>query len=925
MQAKRFINAIGSDPGNCVLVVGSGLSKKGVRKGGAGLPDWDELMRLMISHLGESGRCNKATINQLRSMMKEDPPRYLDVAEEFYKAHEHDADGYEQFLRQHLAPPDLVDSEVHKIILNVGFRGIVSYNFDMVFEKQSDVLDKVVYPSLLEQIGRFRRKGFFAKIHGCISGPAKQLILTQTSFERLAADSKYAQLVRTIFLGHVVLCAGFSLRDPDFQSILRDLKNCWGTDMPLLYALVRNPGEKAPSNWLTKGVDILPYSDYSEIPKFFRKLAALSATRSTAAERPSSTRKPSRSRTSTARALDEEERRTADAETGRVRLLVEEWAKKQKIEEMHSVVSDYLKSLPTQVAREAALFRIAALCSDDQALHLCEHLLAQGTRGCLDLAFKIFCGVAEERSLYQLPPHPLLVPLHRWVLQEKIWEHGSADTVMRWLLSKEWSDHGVDLGATFREILDHVLKNPKREGLDDLYAEAEDIPGATEKIEKLAFSPGFIRPGDSDWRDRGIVREIRERKYRWSLCGRDLPPEELLAAAEAADRNMPDADSTICVADAVKTFLREFPHCTYVTIHGSSSAYDPMKARAMLDALAGLRKLRQQMLVMRKINDWGIFEERGSHAEDESEQLRTGLLIPLWWRYSSEMRIEYLKHCHRGRGPERVRSWTGQDLLLHDFMGLRYDIDEDFRREFNRSLETYRKPEKREKWDSKYEPRLLQELWRDRELKYEISEECPPELVRRIVTRRIDWDKSESGDVRWDESRRRAVEILEADSQLHEYVSAERSDYVVDNLLGSYDPQQRKVSLYARMIRLAAREFGIDKDALSTVVYIHETVHAFCHVGRDLNGRMWDGCPAVVPDSPEEQISKPQEAIAQYYTYKLLEWLGDDQLLKVFLSLEKACSPVYRAWRQTEQYSLEQMHAVLIQYRTVSGDWPPAH
>jgi hypothetical protein len=199
MQAKRFINAIASDPGNCVLLVGSGLSKKGVRKGGKGLPDWDELMKLMIAHLKESGRCSTATIDQLCLMMKEDPPRYLDVAEEFYKAHEHDADGYEQFLRQHLAPSDLVDSEVHKVILNVGFGGIVSYNFDMVFEKQSDVIDKVVYPSLLDQIGRFRRKGFFAKIHGCISGPAKQLILTRTSFERLAADTRYAQLVRRSF------------------------------------------------------------------------------------------------------------------------------------------------------------------------------------------------------------------------------------------------------------------------------------------------------------------------------------------------------------------------------------------------------------------------------------------------------------------------------------------------------------------------------------------------------------------------------------------------------------------------------------------------------------------------------------------------------------------------------------------------------
>jgi hypothetical protein len=915
---KRFINAIGGDPGNCVLVVGAGLSKKGVRKGGAGLPDWDGLMKLMIAHLQESGRYNKAAINKLRAMMKEDPPRYLDVAEEFYRAHEHDADGYEQFLRQHLAPSDLVDSEVHKVILNVGFRGIISYNFDMVFEKQSDRLDKVVYPSLLEQVGRFRRKGFFAKIHGCITGPAKQIVLTRTSYERLAADVKYSQLMRTVFLGHVVLCVGFSLRDPDFQSILSDLKNCWGIDMPPLYALMPDPGEDTRREWLTKGVDILPYEDHSDALDFFRKLGT-STGRRRVAEGRSLARKLSRPATAMSRTPDEKDREAADTETARLESLVEQWTKNLKIGEINASVSEYLERLPTVAAKEATLFRIAALCPDSTPF-LCPHLLTLGTRGCMDLASRIFCGSAKERSLYQLPPHPLHLPLHRWVLKEKLWEHGNEDAVMRWLLDERWNDHGVDLKATFREMFEHVQKNPEREGMDDLYAAAQDIPGAAAEIERLVFSPGFIR--GSGWREESIVREIRERKYKLSLRDRNLPPQELLDAAQEADKGMPDADAIICVADAVRTLLREFPHCTYLTLHGSSSAYDPSKAREILDALASLRKPEQQGRVIAGINHWGVFEERSSHSGEEAELLRKGLLIPLWWRYSSEMRVEYFRY-----GPkERMmlgHHWTGQELLLHDLMGMQYDIDEDFRREFNRSPETYRTPEEKAKFSGRYEPRLLQELWRDRELNYEISEECPPELIRRLATRRIDWDKLESGSARWDESKKRVAELLEANDLLRDYLSAERSNYVIDNLLGSYDPQRRKVTLYSQLIRFAARELGVDQDAVSTVVYIHETVHAFSHIGRDLNGHMWDSPPPLVADSPDEQISQAQEAIAQYYTYKLLDWLGDDRLFKAFLALEKVCSPVYRIWRQTEQYSLEQMRAVLIRYRSASSEWPP--
>ena len=71
------------------------------------------------------------------------------------------------------------------------------------------------------------------------------------------------------------------------------------------------------------------------------------------------------------------------------------------------------------------------------------------------------------------------------------------------------------------------------------------------------------------------------------------------------------------------------------------------------------------------------------------------------------------------------------------------------------------------------------------------------------------------------------------------------------------------------------------------------------------------------------QPSPPHEAIAQFYTFKLLEWLGDRRLLEAFLALEKACDPVYRAWRQTEHYSLENMRQVLVRYRSSSSEWPP--
>lgn len=295
------------------------------------------------------------------------------------------------------------------------------------------------------------------------------------------------------------------------------------------------------------------------------------------------------------------------------------------------------------------------------------------------------------------------------------------------------------------------------------------------------------------------------------------------------------------------------------------------------------------------------------------------MLVPLWWRYSSETRMRYLAESNRHRDMVPFPRWTGQEFLLSDMMGLRYDVDEDFRKEFDKSLVYY----DRLKGEGRYTPWQLQGLWSERELTYETVETAPPELARRVVTRRADPEGSQHGDKQWEEAEQEVQAMLENRDALKRIVSAERRDYVIDNLLGAYDPAKRRVILYHRMLSLAAHDLGVHCDALSTIVYMHETVHAFAHLGRDLSNRIWNGC--LVPEAfcPEYRIARAMEGIAQFYTYKLLERLDDKRLLDTFLKLEQHSDPVYREWRKTEQYSLEAMRAVLMRLRDLETEWPP--
>ena len=91
--------------------------------------------------------------------------------------------------------------------------------------------------------------------------------------------------------------------------------------------------------------------------------------------------------------------------------------------------------------------------------------------------------------------------------------------------------------------------------------------------------------------------------------------------------------------------------------------YDPEKAQAILEILAGIKRKEEQLTALWAIDRWPE-EMRGllSLGED-TKSLRTGLFIPLWWRYLTETRLEYLKgHKHGKRG--EVFWGTGQEFLL---------------------------------------------------------------------------------------------------------------------------------------------------------------------------------------------------------------------------------------------------------------------
>lgn len=275
---KQLKRAIQNDPSKCVLLVGAGLSVSGVRKKGKGLPDWNTLMHHMIEDLRDSENCDATTLAKLEELLEKG--KHLEVARLFKLRTR--SDQFATFLKSELDPPDIVPSKIHEVILKTNFRGIITTNFDSVFEHQNHRLQTLVYPQCLDDIDSFRKPGFFAKIHGCVLNTpnlAENLILTEESYVALRSNRKYHTILRSLFVMHPILMVGFSLRDPDFLGLIDDLREIFGTGMPTIYALMLDPGRKARDEWRRKGVEIIPYKDHGELIGFFEEMLQLSEQR----------------------------------------------------------------------------------------------------------------------------------------------------------------------------------------------------------------------------------------------------------------------------------------------------------------------------------------------------------------------------------------------------------------------------------------------------------------------------------------------------------------------------------------------------------------------------------------------------------------------------------------------------------------------
>ncbi len=371
------------------------------------------------------------------------------------------------------------------------------------------------------------------------------------------------------------------------------------------------------------------------------------------------------------------------------------------------------------------------------------------------------------------------------------------------------------------------------------------------------------------------------RDYRILSDPTDVSVEALLASVQ---RGHPDY---------LGHLIAEWVRCSAATLHGGSSWW-PDIARKILNELAAVDDLEMARHVL--LAAFPGPKQRGSWlggADDRiDDQVTRELFGPLCWRLPAEAFIDVMMWSRGGRGPDRQRA--ALDLLAREYLGLTYAPDELFRVEGQRILS--RNPEQVVRGGLIYS---LIPLFRRFEISFDWSSAPPPVL--------------------------RAKPELEGESlggELEHFITkrVRDQDLVTTGLLGDYESATGRVVLYKNAIEQVAHRLSLRARYVGSTTLLHETIHALTHLGRDLDGRLWDEFTLPSTSAIPFEPSRLHETLAQYFTYKVISSLQDQALLQAFERLSDHQHPSYRTWRRLKDVPIEQMRQWLMNVRRGTGE-----
>jgi hypothetical protein len=204
----------------CIVFMGAGASMGSVGEDGhSHPPNWKEFLENASDLIpGDADRkVARALINKYQ---------FLDAAE-IIMDRGNPAD-FAQFLRRTLVQPRFAPSELHKIILDIDPKVLITTNYDEIYDHYCVSGNAESGYNICKYYDRFAvenirsRVRLVLKAHGCVSDPTR-IVLSRSSYYTAKRDHQgFYQVLDALFLTHTLLFIGASLTDPDIQLVLEN-------------------------------------------------------------------------------------------------------------------------------------------------------------------------------------------------------------------------------------------------------------------------------------------------------------------------------------------------------------------------------------------------------------------------------------------------------------------------------------------------------------------------------------------------------------------------------------------------------------------------------------------------------------------------------------------------------------------------------
>lgn len=221
-------------------------------------PDWERFLR-NAAELIQNETDKKHALALINKC------QFLDAAEVI--TDRGNAADFTDYLRRTFVQPRFGPSELHKIILEIDPKIVITTNYDEIYDHYCQSGHAESGYNICKYYDRFAvenirsRIRLIIKAHGCVSDATK-IVLSRSSYYTAKRDYPgFYQVLDALFLTHTLLFIGASLTDPDIQLVLENANLSTPSAHPH-YALVEKTRYESIKSAIKKthNVELIEYA-----------------------------------------------------------------------------------------------------------------------------------------------------------------------------------------------------------------------------------------------------------------------------------------------------------------------------------------------------------------------------------------------------------------------------------------------------------------------------------------------------------------------------------------------------------------------------------------------------------------------------------------------------------------------------------------